>query len=175
MRYLSSIQKAVRSLPKGNTERGFELVEVVLAAGILSLSLLAIIAIGGRSILVSRKALETYTASTLLEEGAEATRTIRDNGWINISGLTSGTTYYPAFDPGTDTWSFSTSPSDGAVGIYTRSMVMSDVSRDVGDDISSSGANDPGTKLFTETVTWSESDEPVMSEHLSFYLSDIFS
>ena len=100
-------------------------------------------------------------------------RTVRDNGWINISGLTGGTTYYPIFNPLTNAWTLSTSPSDGTVGIYTRSVVMSGVDRDASDDISDTGADDPGTKLFTETVSWD--DEGARSETLTFYLMDIFS
>lgn len=173
MRYLSSIRRKGIRTGKRNGERGFELVEVVLASAILSLTLLAIIAIGGRSIIVSRRALETYTASNFLEEGAEAVRTIRDSGWISISGLTPATPYYPVYDIGTNTWSLSTSPSDGTVGIYTRSLVMSPVKRTVGGDISDTGTDDPGTKLFTETVSWPENDGTA-TEHLSFYLSDIF-
>ena len=163
----------MRYFHSANKESGFELVEVVLASAVLSLSLLAVIAIGGRSIIVSRKALETYTASTLLEEGAEAVRTVRDGGWINISGLTGGTTYYPVFNTGTNSWTLSTSPSDGTVGIYTRSVVMSAVNRNASDDISDTGSDDPGTKLFTETISWD--DEGPRSETLSFYLMDIFS
>ena len=144
--------------------------EVVLAAGILSLALLSIIGIAGRSIIVSRRALESYTASTLLEEGAEAARIVRDGGWANISGLSTGTTYYPSYDIPTNTWSFSATPN--AVGIYTRTIVISDVDRDLSANIAPSGANDPDTKLFTETVAGKESDSTTQSKSLSFYLTN---
>ena len=154
-----------------NHESGFELVEVILAAAILSLTLISIIAVAGRSVVVSRRALESYTASTLLEEGAEAARTVRDGGWSNISSLVSGTTYYPTYDVPTETWSLSTTPSTD--GIYTRTIVTSDVGRDAGGDIAPAGIDDPGTKLFTETISLNESDGSAQSKTLSFYLSDI--
>ena len=154
------------------TESGFELVEVILAAGILSLTLASIIAVAGRSVVVSRRALESYTASTLLEEGAEAARTVRDGGWTNISGLVSGTTYYPAYDVPTETWSLSTTPSTViSRHLSTRTIVVSDVGRDAGGDIAPAGVDDPGTKFFTETVSWKESDGSAQSKALSFYLS----
>jgi type II secretory pathway pseudopilin PulG len=156
-------------------ERGFELVEVVLAAGILSVTLLAIISIAGRSIVVSRRALETYTASTLLEEGAEAVRIVRDGGWVGVSTLVPGATYYPVYDLGTDSWSLSTNSADGVIGVYTRSVVMTAVERDASDEIvSSGGANDPGTKLFTESVSWPGGDGTTRTRTLAFYLMDIF-
>ena len=40
-------------------EKGFNLVEIVVATGIISLSLVSIIAIAGRSIAVSHRALNT--------------------------------------------------------------------------------------------------------------------
>lgn len=151
------------------------MVEAVFAAAILSATLVGIIAIGGRAIIASRRALHAYAASTLLEEGAEAVRIVRDGSWSSISALSSGAPYYPYYDTATDSWSLSTNPSDGVVGIYTRSVSMSDVSRDSQDEIvSSGGANDPGTKLFTETVSWQENDGLTKTKKLDFYLMDIF-
>ncbi len=156
-------------------EKGFNLVEIVIATGIISLSLVSIIAIAGRSIAVSHRALNTYTAALLLEEGSEATRIVRDDSWATISSLTAGDTYYPLFDSATNTWSLSTNPADGQVGAYTRSIVPSNVVRNAGDDIDVSGTLDTGTRFFTETVTWRESNGQVQTKTDSFYLSDIFS
>lgn len=156
-------------------EKGFNLVEIVVATGIISLSLVSIIAIAGRSIAVSHRALNTYTAALLLEEGAEATRIVRDDSWSAISGLTAGDTYYPVFDSATNTWSLSTNPSDGEVGMYTRSIIPLNVLRNAGDDIDVSGTLDTGTRFFTENISWRESNGQMQSKTESFYLSDIFS
>ena len=156
-------------------EDGFNLVEIVIATGIISLSLVSIIAIAGRSIAVSHRSLNTYTAALLLEEGAEATRIVRDDGWTGIASLVAGDTYYPVFDSATNTWSLSTNPTDGQVGMYTRSIVPSDVKRNVVDDIDPSGTLDTGTRFFTETISWRESNGQIQTKSESFYLADIVS
>ncbi len=139
-------------------ERGFNLVEIVIATGIISLSLVSIIAIAGRAIAISHRALNTYGASVALEEGAEAVRTVRDNSWADIEALTTGATYYPSFHPETNTWSLSADPADGSFGIYTRAVTPGDVLRSPDDDIATSGTLDTGTRKFTVTVSWRESN-----------------
>jgi prepilin-type N-terminal cleavage/methylation domain-containing protein len=157
----------------GKYAGGFSLVEVLVAASIISVSLLSVITLANTSLTMSKRSLNTYLASTLLEEGSEAIRSIRDTGWSNISGLSLGTRYYPSFSTGSNTWSLSTTPS--TVGIFTRSVVFSAVARDVNDDITSSGGTtDTGTKLATITVTWSENGTSV-SKTLQLYITDIFS
>jgi Tfp pilus assembly protein PilV len=156
-------------------DRGFNLVEIVVATGIISLSLVSIIAIAGRSLAVSHRSLNTYQASILLEEGAEAVRIVRDSGWGGIAGLTAGLTYYPAFDSSLDEWSLSTTSSDGEVGQFMRSVEVADVSRDAStDDIDPSGSTDTGTRKFTVNVSWRESNGATVTKSLPFYLTDIF-
>ncbi len=163
-------------MSRDSFERGFSLVEILVGSAIISTSLLAIIVVGGRSVVLSNRALHTYQASTLLEEGAESVRLVRDGAWSNISSLTAGTTYYPAFNSSTNTWTLSTTSSDGTVGQFTRSVVLSTVNRDstTKDIVSSGGSSDTGTRLATVTVSWTESGVSV-SKVLQFYISDIFS
>ncbi len=156
-------------------ESGFNLVEIIVAASILMVSLLSVVVIAGQSITISHRSLNTYIASTLLEEGAEAVRTVRDNAWTNISSLTAGTTYYPKFTTGTNVWSLTTTSSDGTVGVFTRTVVFSAVTRDGSSNIASSGTPDSGTKLVTVTVSWTEANGGSISKTLSFYITDMFS
>ena len=156
-------------------ERGFNLVEIVVATGIISLSLVSIIATAGRSIAVSHRALNTYGAALELEEGTEAVRIIRDDAWSNIAGLSTGTLYYPAFDPITNTWSLSTTSSDGVFGIYTRSVTVSDIQRNEAGDIDPSGSvPDSGTRALAVSVAWKESTGQEVTKTATVYLSDIF-
>lgn len=157
-------------------ERGFELVEIVVATGIISLSLLSVIVIASQALVISHRTLNTYQAATLLEEGAEAVHTIRDTDWAELGVLTSGTTYYPYFDTGTNTWALTTSSADGEVGMFTRSVVLADVVRDnTTNAIDTVGTPDAGTRLVTVTVAWTESDGRAVSKTLALYLSDLFS
>ena len=167
--------KKITGTKKVMRERGFNLVEIVIATGIISLSLVSIIAIAGRSIAVSHRALNTYGAALALEEGTEAVRIVRDDSWSTIAGLTTGALYYPAFDPGTNTWSLSTSSSDGVDGIYTRTVVAGDVMRNSSGDIDPSGSTpDTGTRSFVVSVSWHESTGQLVTKTDTFYLSDIF-
>lgn len=152
-------------------ERGFSLVEIVVAASIISVALLAILGIANKAIVTSQRSLNTYMASTLLEEGVEAVRTIRDGSWSNISSLTAGTTYYPSFSTSTNLWSLSSTAS--TVGIFTRTVTITAVNRDANDDIAVSGTNDPGTKLVTVSVSWPQGTTTA-SRTIQFYTFDIF-
>lgn len=156
---------------KNNNNKGFLLIEVIVAFSIMSLSVIAAMWVSQKSIAVSRQALHTASAGFLLEEGAEAVRIVRDNAWTNISSLTNGTNYYPTFSGGT--WTLSTTAN--TVGIFTRMVTVASVSRDVAtSDISSSGTNDPGTKLVTVTVSWVEGNTTI-SKTLQFYITNLFS
>ncbi len=148
------------------------MVEVLVAASIITASILAAMAVTQKSIYVSRQSFHATQAAFLLEEGAEAVRITRDNAWSNISGLTAGTNYYPTFSGGT--WTLSATPS--TVGIFTRTVVITPVNRDntTKDIVSSGGTLDSGTKLTTVTVSWPEGGVTV-TKTLKFYILDIFS
>lgn len=146
-------------------------VEVLVAASIITASILAAMLVAQKSIYVSRQALHTAEAAFLLEEGAEAVRILRDNAWDNISSLTPATSYYPLFSGAT--WTLSSTPN--TVGIFIRTVTISNVNRDnVTEDISSAGTDDAGTKLVTVAVSWAEGTTAV-SKNLKFYVTDIFS
>lgn len=153
-------------------QKGFMIVEVLVAASIIAMSVLAASNVAQKSVNVSRQAFHSTQASFLLEEGAEAVRIYRDNAWSNLSGMISGTEYYPVFSGGT--WTFSTTPS--TVDRFTRKIVISDVYRDSSSDdiVSSGGVLDSGTKLVTITVSWLQGSNTV-NKTISFYLADIFS
>ena len=154
------------------TNRGFMMVEILVATSIILASVLAIMGVTQKSISISHQSLHESQGSFLLEEGAEAVRIVRDNAWSNISGLTVGTNYYPTFSGGT--WTLSTTAN--TVGIFTRQVVLLSVNRDstTDDIVTSGGVVDDGTKLVTITVSWQEGATTI-SRELSFYLTDIFS
>ena len=148
------------------------MVEVLVAVSIMTASILATMAVAQKSIYVSREAFHETQAGFLLEEGAEAVRIIRDNNWTNISGLTANTNYYLAFSGGT--WS-SSSTASTIDNIFTRTVSVASVNRDnTTKDISSTGTNDPGTKLVTVTVSWVEGGTTI-SKTLQFYITNLFS
>jgi Tfp pilus assembly protein PilV len=163
-----------RTLKKKNISLvcGFTLVEILVACGIISVTLLSLIASAQKGIELSTQALRQVQASYLLEEGAEATKSIRDANWTNISGLTLGSTYYLSYNTGTNIWSLSATPN--TVDSFTRIVVITAVSRDGSDDITTSGGTvDTGTKKVTVSVSW-PSVSGTLTKTLSFYIANIF-
>ncbi len=151
--------------------KGFAMVEIMVAAAIIAASFLFAMAVAQKSIYLSRQATHQVEASLLLEEGAEATRIVRDNAWTNISALSSGTNYYPTFSGGT--WTLST--TSNAVGIFTRRVTLEAVNRDLstGSIVTSGGTTDNYTKKITVTVSWPEGGTTV-TKTLQFYVLNIF-
>lgn len=130
------------------------MVEILVAVSIITVSILAAMAVSQKSIFVSRQAFHSTQAAFLLEEGAENARIARDNAWSNVVALN----------------------SSEQVGIFTRTVVASNVNRDNSskDIVVSGGTLDSGTKLITVTVSWNEGGSAI-SKTLKFYISDIFS
>ncbi len=158
-------------MKKNTNDLGFMAVEILVAVSIITVSILATMAVAQKSVYVSRQAFHTTQATFLLEEGAEAVRILRDNGWVNISSLAVGTNYYPTFSGGA--WTLSSIAN--TVEIFTRAVSVASVNRDnTTKDISTIGTNDPGTKLITIIVSWPEGGVTV-SKTLQFYIMDIFS
>lgn len=153
-----------------NKNRGFMMVEILVAVSIITASILATMTVAQKSVYVSRQALHTTQAAFLLEEGAEAVRILRDNAWTNISSLTPATDYYLGFAGGTWTLSLTSDTVDS----FTRIVRVEPVNRDdTTKDIAVSGVNDPGTKLVMVTVSWVEGGT-ILTKNLQFYIMDIF-
>ena len=147
------------------------MVETLIVISIISVSIIAFMAVAQKSIFISRQSTHAVEAAFLLEESAEAVRIVRDNAWSNVSTLTLDTDYYPTFSGGT--WTLSLTPN--VVGIFTRTVSVASVKRDdVTGDISTTGTDDPGTRLITVTVSWREGGDTI-TKTLAFYIADIFS
>ncbi len=135
------------------SRRGFMAVEILVAVSIIAVSVLAAMAVAQKAVSVSRQAFHATQAGFLLEEGAENTRIMRDDSWGSVTTLN----------------------SSEQIGIFTRTIVASSVNRDnTTKDISSTGTNDPETKLITVTVSWLEGGVTI-NKTLQFYIMDIFS
>jgi prepilin-type N-terminal cleavage/methylation domain-containing protein len=160
---------------KNQNKKGFALVELMVASAIITVMMFAITQAAQKGILLSERALHETQAGYLMEEGAEAVKTIRDTdvgastGWDTLSALTDNTTYYLSYISG---WSLSTTPN--TIDSFTRTVVFSPVYRDINDDITSSGGTlDTHIKNVTVTVSWPYAGS-TLSKTLSFYVVDIF-
>ncbi len=157
---------------------GFGLVEVIIAIAIVSISLFALSNAANLAFLFVDESTREGRAAFLLEEGAEAVRTLRDVSWTQkIAPLTSGNTYYPVFNV---SWNLATTDPGAIEGIFTRTAVFEDVyRRNSDDDIVDAGAADPktldpGTKKVTIYVLWKKSGNKTTTRSLSTYITNLF-
>lgn len=155
-----------------NKQSGFAMMEIVIATALISVLTLALVSVTQKSLQLSDRALKQAQASFLLEEGAEAVKTIRDAGWDSISSLTEDANYYLYFSVVDSEWSLSLTPND-VDGTFTRVVVISDAYRDASDDFADSGTADPNSRKVTVTVSWDGSSGQI-SKTLSFYMVDLF-
>lgn len=150
---------------------GFGLVEIVISAAILSVSLLAI---SGFFQSINRASIETKTAvqgDYLLEEGVEIVKLFRDDNYTdNILKLATSTSHYFLWN-GTN-WATTTTNAllDGR---YERKFTITDVKRDANSDIATSGTYDPDTKLVAVSVAWS-SLTGTTTRSIQTYITNIF-
>lgn len=167
MKYSSISPKTLRQY----ISRGFGLIEIVVGAAVLSLSLLGISAYYQQALNVSQRTGNFVRAGFLMEEGIEVAKFFRDTSWTNISGFTSGATYYLLW--GGSTWA-TTTTNTFVDGMFERKLVISNVSRDSNDDIVSSGGTlDAGTKKATVSVSWNEKGATT-TKSVSTYLTNFF-
>lgn len=128
--------------------RGQSLIELLVTIGLASILLPALLT----GLLASREGRaqqdQRLIAMSLLKEGEEAARSVREKDWneFSVNG-----TYHPVVS-GTS-WSL----ANGAETItgYTRRIVVEDASRDSnGTIVSSGGSPDLSTKKVTVSVSW---------------------
>ncbi|MFA6251338.1 MAG: prepilin-type N-terminal cleavage/methylation domain-containing protein [Candidatus Paceibacterota bacterium] len=155
--------------------RGFTIIEVLIACVIISLTTIALMSATTKGIELSNKALRQAQASMLIEEGIEAVKSIRDNddNWTVIPSLSLETNYYLSFNLNTNTWSLNTTPEAPIDEIFTRTIVISEVNRDGNDDIASTGTVDDNIKKINVTVSWPDGGT-INSKNINFYLTNFF-
>lgn len=159
-------------LSKKNDSYGFALIEVMVSAAILSAVTIALLSYAQKGLSLSNTSLRQAQANFLLEEGANAIKSFRNEDWSNISSLTLDTNYYFVISNGI--WTLSRN-ANVIGGIFTRRIVFSAVSRNANDDIVTTGGTvDPDARLVTINISWRNSEERTEDKSLSFYIFNIF-
>lgn len=153
-------------------KNGFGMLEIVIGAALISVSLFGVVAVSGASLKATENATRNIQAAFLLEEGMEVMRFLRDSGWdANIAPLNTGVYYYLNFSAGI--WATTSSQVLDIDGIFERTFIISDVYRNVDDDIVTSGGTiDPNTKKITFSVSWLLR-EITITKTMSAYLTNI--
>jgi type II secretory pathway pseudopilin PulG len=155
--------------------RGFGLVEILIAAAIVTAATVSFGQVAKISLEVLRAEKNAMQAAFLVEEGIEGIRALRDAGWdANIAPLsTSGTTYYLATTTG-GAWQLTAVEPPFIDGRYQRTITFGSVWRSNSDDQvapSGTGYQDPGTRQATTTVLW-RNKNATTSVQAVVYLTD---
>lgn len=155
-----------------SNQNGLALVEAVVAVGASLAVLLGILGVFAFILKSSLNNSAKVQASYLAEEGLEAVRILRDNGWnANIASVQTGTPFYLAFDG--STWQ-ATTTNNYVNNLFERQVVLDNVYRDSNQNIVTNGGTlDPNTKKATVSVAWS-SHGATTTETLMTYFSNIF-
>lgn len=134
---------------------GVGIIEVIGILAIVTIGLFALNELIAFNFGVTSKGIFQERALALAQEGVEVMTILRNQSWSGeIDSLIVGTSYYPQFNSGTNTWSLTTTPPPLINGIFNRSIVIEDVYRDASNNIATSGTLDPNTKKITVTVSW---------------------
>ncbi|MFH0852672.1 MAG: prepilin-type N-terminal cleavage/methylation domain-containing protein [bacterium] len=135
--------------------RGFGIVEILVAAAIIGLGLTGLAAVGNFALRAQANLKKSLMATNLASEAMEATKSLKDGGWSNISALTIDAPYHPAQSGSPLKWSLVA--GEETTNEFSRKIILSQVQRDANDDIAESGGIiDPNTRKITVTVFWNE-------------------
>lgn len=133
------------------SNRGSILVEIIVGAAILSVVSLTFLGTFAFLSRLHQRDMLIIKGDLLAEEGLEAVRYIRSTGWFELSSLVGATRY---IELGTSSWGITTTP-EIIDGVFSRTLKIYSVERDISQDIvSSGGIVDPDTLLAEVTVSW---------------------
>ena len=153
-------------------KKGFTLLEVVVSTAVFLIVVPALTTTFVSSLKSSLSNTTKVQASFLGEEGLEAVRILRDNGWsANIAPQASGSNFYLTF--GGTTWS-TTTANVYVNGMFERRLQLTDVYRDGAQNIVLGGGTlDVNTKKVKVFVSWF-SGSGTTTKSLETLLTNIF-
>ncbi|MFA6308039.1 MAG: prepilin-type N-terminal cleavage/methylation domain-containing protein [Patescibacteria group bacterium] len=144
---------------------GFSLVEVIIALGVFSILAAGVFNIVTSSYKNFYGVGDKQVISEFAQEGMEIVRAIRDNSWQDIENV-SGAGNQGVSKASAGYWQFS--GTSNTLGVLTRTIAISDVSRDSNNEIVlSGGTNDPSTKKVVVTVTGTGISDYVLTVYLT--------
>lgn len=151
---------------------GFGLVEIIVVTAIIGIVIFSVTQVGILAFRLSRLSAERTEAVFLLQDAGEAIRFFRDDSWTTkIAALTAGTPYFLTFDGAN--YSLTAVEPPFINGKFRRAIVMLNVNRNAQSDILDTGTDDPLTKKFNVSVSWSIRGATT-TERMEFYLTNLF-
>jgi Tfp pilus assembly protein PilV len=158
---------------KKKFQQGIGIIEVLIAASIITIGLLALIESYNVYLNFALANSGNVQAAYLLEEGIEGMTFIRDKAWTtNIALLSTSTVYYLAFDASASTWKATTTPQY-IDNTFLRTIGLADVKRDTnGYIVTTGGTYDASTKLINVTLQYFQGHSTT-TRTMSSYISNI--
>lgn len=138
--------------------RGISSVEIMVVTAVIALALSSLLGLTSFSLQQSQLANQTARATLLAKEQLEAARSFRDSAeWsLSLGSLTTGIAYHPALSASNPA-SWQMIAGAETIGIFSRTLVLTDGLRDAqGNIVESGGTADSNTKKLVSTVSWSE-------------------
>jgi type II secretory pathway pseudopilin PulG len=160
-------------------QKGFGIIEIIIGVAIITISLLGVMLSAKVSFQIISENLRRVQANFLAEEGIEALKSIRDDGWTaNIVPITTGTDYHLVYDTGANEWTLVAGAlADQIDGVFTRTVQLNAVDRDVAngtqDIVFAGGIADAGTRKVTVTISW-PGRSGTKTQAISTYMTNIF-
>ncbi len=130
--------------------KGQSLIEIVIALGIFVIITSGIITLSLGALISERQGGEITQATFFMQQGAEATRSIRDLAYNKLAYYSDGLTHGIDNSSGIWEWSGLNNVKDQ----FTRTIKIEDVTRDISGNIGA-GTNDLETKKITVSSDWS--------------------
>lgn len=153
--------------------RGSVLVEIIVGSAIIALAIVGITSAFNTYLNYALSNQKNIQSAYLLEEGLEVFSFFRDQSWSNVSKLSTTTTYYLVFlESPTNHWATTTTPQY-VDGQFLRSFTISDVKRDVNDDIAVSGTYDSNIKMITASIDYFQG-HGTTTKSISTYISNLY-
>ncbi len=139
-------------------DRGVSLLEIVLVLGLLAIVMAAMAQLNlsaGRRV---DSSLFDVRAKYLAAETLEALRSLKEADWVNLTNLSTGTSYFLVFSEGSRDWSIAGADPGSIDGVFKRYFVLKPVRRDLatGRIVEAGGSLDARTLLAESVVEWQE-------------------
>lgn len=162
------------------SQKGFSVLEVILASALFTIFATGAVLLIVQGHNANRLGKEESVALQYASEGIEAVKSIKNQGFSNISGI-NPTPRGITRNATNNVWEFKAEGTNNTLfhntsDNYVRTIKVESVNRNntppLGDIVSSGGTDDPDTKKITSNVTWNFNSARPESIKLTTYLSD---
>lgn len=154
-----------------NKQRGIGIVEIIVALGLIAVAFSAVSTVTQFSIRTQRTLALRQRASLLAVEALEVTKFERDGSWSTFVGRAVDTDLYSEY---VGMVAQLTTADPGAIdGLFTRTIRLSRVYRDMAGDIAVSGTEDTAAREVTVSVSWTDAFGALRVTTLSAYMLQI--